>query len=187
MSAKGWIWPATANGPGNLIEREGRPGNASRALPGFLPSLQRTLLGSFDYHGRARRTDVAVYGVTVLWLVPLILSLGELVSGKHLPRTAELALGALFALPFATLFARRCHDSGRSGRWAWLLLPGLALPLTRGITNVAGGIPASVQLDQIVWPLDWLAIATNLAALALCAAPGGAGPNAFGEDPREPA
>ncbi len=172
-----------ANGPGNLTEPEVQA--RAPAYPGFIPSLKRVLRGTFRFSGRARRTDLAVYAVTALWLVPLLLSLGELIAGQDLPREADLGLGAVLALPFASLFVRRCHDGGRSGRWVWLLLPGLLLPLVRGIIGLNGGIGANLQLDRLIWPLDWLAIATNLGAVALCLIPGSAGTNRFGEDPRE--
>lgn len=172
-----------ANGRGNLIEPEGQA--TAPADPRFLPALRRTLLGTFRFGGRARRTDLITYAVFALWLVPLALSLGELLAGRDLPRLAELALGALLALPFFALFVRRCHDSARSGRWAWLLLPGLLLPPVRSVVGLTQGISGSLMLDRFVWPLDWLAIATNLAAVVLCLLPGTAGPNRFGEDPRE--
>lgn len=172
-----------ASGPGNLTEPEA-PAAQPPAYPGFVPCLKRVLRGTFRYSGRARRTDLIVYAVTALWLVPLLLSLGELIAGKNLPREADLALGALLAIPFLALFVRRCHDSGRSGRWAWLLLPGLLLPLVRSIAALNGGIGANLQLDRFIWPLDWLAIATNLGAVALCLIPGTSGTNRFGDDPR---
>lgn len=152
--------------------------------PAFVPSLRRTLGGTFRYSGRAPRSDVIIYAIAALWLVPLMLSLGEALSGLTLPREAGLGIGALLALPFAALFVRRCHDSGRSGRWAALLLPGLLLPLGRGIAGIAGGISANLQVDRFAWPLDWLAMATNLAAVVLCLVPGSAGANPYGEDPR---
>lgn len=172
-----------ANGPGNLTEPETRA--PTPALPGFVTCLKRVLRGTFRFAGRARRTDLIVYAVTALWLVPLALSLGELIAGRDLPREADLGLGAMLALPFVALFVRRCHDSGRTGSWVWLLLPGLLLPLVRGIIGLNGGIGASLQLDRFIWPLDWLTIATNLGAVTLCLIPGSVGTNHFGEDPRE--
>ncbi len=171
-----------ANGPGNLTEPDRQA--ALPAGPGFLPALRRVAGGTFRLRGRARRTDVLSYAVFALWLVPLALSLGELLSGYAIPREGDLGIGVLLALPFLTLFVRRCHDSGRGGRWVWLLLPCLALPLARGIAGLSGGIGANLQLDRFIWPLDWLAIATNLAAVALCLIPGTPGPNAYGDDPR---
>ena len=173
-----------ANGPGNLTEPDPAGGTPPFAYPGFVPTLAGVLRGAFTIAGRARRTDVVIYAVTALWLVPLALSLGEAVAGRELPRQSDLAIGALLALPFLTLLARRCHDSGRSGALAWLALPGLALPLARGIAGLTGGIPASLSLDALLWPLDWLAIPTNLAVVALCLLPGTAGANAHGPDPR---
>lgn len=171
-----------ASGPGNLTDTEGQaPPPASTA---FVPTLSRVLRGTFRFSGRARRTDLAVYAVTALWLVPLVLSLGELAAGRNVPRIAELGLGAVLALPFIALFVRRCHDSGRSGRWAWLLLPGLLLPLLRGAVGLGLGISGNLTLDRIIWPLDWLAIATNLAAVVLCLLQGNSGTNAYGDDPR---
>lgn len=158
--------------------------NLPFAEPGFIPILGNVLRQAFVLRGRARRTDVIIYAVTALWLVPLALALGETLAGRDVPRQAELALGALLALPFLTLLARRCHDSERSGALAWLALPGLALPLLRGIVGASGGIEANVLLDAALWPLDWLAILTNLAVLALCLLPGSAGPNRYGQDPR---
>ena len=182
-SAKGSIWQAMASGPGNLTGPVGQAGTPATAM--LLPSLIRVLRGTLTYHGRARRTDLAIYAVAALWLVPFALSLGELVAGRDLPRLAELALGAVLAVPFCALFVRRCHDSGRSGRWAWLLLPGLLLPLLRSAVGLTQGISGSLMLDRFIWPLDWLSIATNLASVVLCLLPGTAGPNRFGEDPRE--
>lgn len=182
-SARGWIWPATASGPGNLTEPEAQA--SAPAYPGFVTSLKRVLRGTFRYGGRTRRTDLIVYAVTALWLVPLALSLGELIAGRDLPREADLGLGALLALPFVSLFVRRCHDSERTGTWVWLLLPELVLPLVRGIAGLSGGIGANLQLDRFIWPLDWLAIATNLGVVALCLIPGSAGTNRFGGDPRQ--
>ena len=171
-----------ASGPGNLTEAEGQaPAPASTS---YLPTLGRALSGTFTFSGRARRTDLATYAVTALWLVPLVLSLGELVAGRDVPRAAELGLGVGLALPFIALFVRRCHDSGRSGRWAWLLLPGLLLPLLRGAVGLGLGISGSLTLDRFIWPLDWLAIVTNLAAVVLCLIQGTSGPNGFGDDPR---
>lgn len=173
-----------ANGPGNLTEPDEQANRP--AATAFFPALGRVLRGSFSYTGRARRTDLAIYAVTALWLVPLALSLGELAADRDMPRAVELGLGVVLAIPFIALFVRRCHDSGRSGGWAWLLLPGLAMPLLRGVVGLQSGIAGTLMLDRFVWPLDWLAIATNLAAVVLCLVPGTAGPNRFGEAPREP-
>lgn len=172
------------NEPGNLTEPDRQV--SAPADTAFFRTLGRVLRASFTYAGRARRTDLAIYAVTALWLVPLTLSLGELAAGRDMPRVAELGLSAVLALPFIALFVRRCHDSGRSGHWAWLLWPGLLLPLARSAVGLEMGIAGTLTLDRFVWPVDWLAIVTNLASVGLCLIPGTGGPNRFGENPREP-
>lgn len=143
-----------------------------------------TLARAFDFAGRATRSEVAHYVLaTLLVTVPV-----SLVTGLALPYEVHLlignALAALLAIPVPALLARRLHDTGRSGSWAWLAVPGFALWAGRTVLAATLGIEARLGFDRLAWLLDWVAILANLAILALIVLPPSPGANRFGPDPR---
>ena len=97
------------------------------------------------------------------------------------------ALDALLIMPVPALLARRCHDHGRSGHWAWLAVLALAVGAARNLVSALYGIETRIEVDRFIWPIDWAIILGNLALLALVLFPGTRGPNAYGPDPRSAA
>lgn len=147
-------------------------------------AILRLLTGTLRPSGRAERTDLVIYGATILLgLLPISFVVGLAVRFD----TAALfkdAVMLLVLIPVPALLARRLHDSGKSAVWIWLGLPAVGLWIARSAVAVQMGTDSRVQFDKLTWPLDWLSILTNLALLILLALPGTIGPNRFGEDPR---
>lgn len=152
----------------------------------FTALLRRALVLSLSFAGRSSRAELAVAFIAAMVFVPLgtmALLLARIPTGSW----SVLALNLASMVPFPALLARRLHDQARSG---WLILPalfGFSLWLLRSVTAAAQGVDARIAMDRWIWPLDWIAIAANMAMIALLVLPGTRGPNRFGPDPRDPA
>lgn len=180
MNAKGWTSPAMASGPGNLTE-DGAV-DAFRRVS-FTALLRRALVRSLSFAGRSSRAELAVTFIAAMIFVPLgslALMLARVPTGSW----SILALNLISMVPFPALLARRLHDHDRSG---WLILPalfGFSLWLARAVVSAVQGVDARIALDRWIWPLDWLAIAANIAMIALLVLPGTREDNRFGPNPR---
>lgn len=182
MSAKGWILPAMANGPGNLTEPAG---DRSASLGAPPPTSARlTVAKSLSFTGRATRSEVASYALAALMLSLLMWFAGMFFIPDQWNGLVENAFTALLAIPVPALLVRRMHDQGRRGRWVWLAVFSFAVWALRALVAGIQGYEARIALDQVIWPLDWLVILANLAVIVLIALPGSTGPNQFGPDPR---
>jgi uncharacterized membrane protein YhaH (DUF805 family) len=152
----------------------------------FTALLRRALVLCLSFAGRSSRAELAVTFIAAMVFVPLgtmALLLARVPTGSW----SILALNLASMVPFPALLTRRLHDQARSG---WLILPalfGFSLWLLRSVTAAAQGIDSRIALDRWIWPLDWIAIAANMAMIALLVLPGTRGPNRFGPDPRDPA
>jgi uncharacterized membrane protein YhaH (DUF805 family) len=122
----------------------------------MIDSLLLPLRRTFDYRGRARRSE---YWAFVLWqlaIMAVVLNLASFVvsqgtDGMEVVIWTGLVQAGVFALPMLALQVRRLHDQGMSG---WWLLVGL-------VPYIGAG-----------W-LFWLMVAR-----------GTPGANHYGEDPR---
>ena len=103
-------------------------------------------------------------------------------------------IAALVLLPesvaaLRAAMANRLQTSLNLGLGSALATIGLTIPAVAALSLMAklGGTDARVALDERLFLLDGAALLAALAALAIIAAPGDAGPNRFGPDPRNPA
>lgn len=150
---------------------------------GYGPIFRRTIAGTFRFSGRATRSEVLVFYFGVI-AVQLAASLVLWPLPDRIAYYSDLALEWLLLAPFPALFVRRVHDHGRSGAW-------VAVPLFIAVRNAAlsglsasAGIDARISFDRYLFVLDGLAVLAAIATFALLAAPGTAGPNTHGPDPR---
>jgi uncharacterized membrane protein YhaH (DUF805 family) len=147
-------------------------------------SARRTFREALRFNGRSTRTELLSYLLAAL-LVSIPISI---VTGLTLPfethQLIDTAMALLIALPVPALLARRCHDSGRDGRWVWLAVIGFAAWAARTAIAQFAGIETRIAIDRHIWPIDWLIVLANLAIIAIALLPGTPGPNRFGPDPR---
>ncbi len=179
-SAKGSIWPATANARGCLTEplHEAALSSAEPMRP--LLAVRR----SFAFVGRSTRSELIAYlFASLLVSVPVSFVTGlALLHDQHL--LIMNGLTVLLALPLPALLVRRLHDSGRSGAWVWLAVLVFAVWLARTVISFVLGMGARLSFDSWTWLIDWVVILANLTSVLLALLPGTNGPNRFGEDPR---
>lgn len=152
--------------------------------PGWNGAFLRILKGTFRPTGRAARTDLAIYGATVMIGSLIVSFIAGLALTFDAAALVKDGLTLLALIPVPALLIRRMHDSGKRAVWIWLGLPAIGLWIARSAVAVQLGTDSSVQFGRMTWPLDWLAILSNIALLVVLALPGTIGPNRFGEDPR---
>lgn len=152
--------------------------------PSWSGSFFRIVKGTFRPNGRAVRSDLVIYGATVI-VVNLIVSF---IAGLTLTFESAALVKDIFALlvliPVPALLVRRLQDSGKRATWLWLGFPAIGLWIARSAVVLQWGTDSSVEFGKMTWPFDWLAILSNIALLALLALPGTIGSNRFGDDPR---
>lgn len=147
-------------------------------------SARRTAALALTFSGRATRMEVVSYILAVV-LVQIAMGLIAMLVLTYDQRQAlGDVLALLIALPVPALIARRCHDQGRSGHWAWLAVLVFVLWAARTVVARAWGIETRITVDQYLWPLDFAAAIASIATIALLFLPGTAGSNRFGSDPR---
>jgi uncharacterized membrane protein YhaH (DUF805 family) len=136
-----------------------------------------------EFGGRSTRTEFFAFYL----LVMLILAAGA-VASLFVPvlRSAGMAVvGWLLLLallcPSVALTVRRLHDSGRSGWWALLALPGNALNL---LHDFYAGPPLSPERMAPLADLAGLAGLAGLALFVLLVWNDDPGPNRYGPNPR---
>jgi uncharacterized membrane protein YhaH (DUF805 family) len=147
----------------------------------------KTARRSLDPSGRASRSEVAHYVIAALLITFPVSLLTRIAMPYPVHHLVGNALDALLIMPVPALLARRCHDHGRSGHWAWLAVLALAVGAARNLVSALYGIETRIEVDRFIWPIDWAIILGNLALLALVLFPGTRGPNAYGPDPRSAA
>jgi uncharacterized membrane protein YhaH (DUF805 family) len=150
---------------------------------GIWPNIRRTALNTFNFTGRARRTEAAYW-----WLTVAVAMLVGVLAAVALPAAAQLpavyAMAALFGIPSVALFVRRVHDQDRTGWWALLLLLSFVLGHALNILETDKSFSAAVD-DFAIETLRWSDYGLTFAVLVLYVLPGSKGPNRYGPDPRE--
>ena len=148
-------------------------------------SLSRTVLGAFDFRGRARIVDVGYYWAASMLLGLLIAPATDLLAWDvewFVDRLVDVLLG----LPFYGLLARRLHDQNRTAWWVLLTAPLLPINLFQSYRAVFAVVnPEWLSQPN---PLDpWMPglLVLALAVVVLMLLPGTRGPNRFGPDPRQ--
>jgi uncharacterized membrane protein YhaH (DUF805 family) len=144
--------------------------------------LKRTILGTADFTGRSRRTEVIYYWIaTVLIGVVVGFTRVMLVPFQSMA-WFDVLLQLAFVVPMFALFVRRLHDQNRSGWWGLLLPLALALSIPERLNEVRGDVGAILAQKTSL-----TAIALDLVCIAILVLflwPGTDGPNQFGPDPR---
>ena len=131
------------------------------------------------FGGRSRRTElVAYYLMIMLGSVPLGLAMLWLRSSQIAVAAGWLVLLALLC-PSVALGVRRLHDSGRSGWWALLAVPGAAVNLWRDFHPATAPAPGDLPS-----PVDLAVSAASLLLLVLLLWPDDPEPNRYGPNPR---
>jgi uncharacterized membrane protein YhaH (DUF805 family) len=150
------------------------PDNGGCFFWAFLP-LRRYA----EFGGRSRRTElVAFYLMIMLVGVPLTFAMLWL-------RSSEIAIAAGWLLqlallcPSAALAVRRLHDSGRSGWWLLLAVPGVALSIWQNFHPEAVRGP-----DDMPSLVDPAASIASLVLLVLLLWNDDPEPNRYGPNPR---
>ncbi|MEA3035860.1 MAG: hypothetical protein QOH04_1625 [Sphingomonadales bacterium] len=156
-------------------------------MEGFHQIALRPLRHYADFSGRSRRSELIAF-VILLWLVNyvLVMALMAAALGGHdslsFETLASWALNLALACPVAALAVRRLHDSGRSGWWALLALPGTALSLWQDFQLLRDG-PAILFIETPLW--ERLAFATpSLILLVMLLWKDDPEPNRYGPNPR---
>ena len=119
-------------------------------MPDWREPLWQPLLRYADFKGRSRRTELAGFWVLVM-VGGLVLRFGTSLLEFELAMRIEPILSILCAAallcPTLALFARRLHDSGRSGWWLLLGLPAVGTNLWEDFVRLddplalPGGLP----------------------------------------------
>lgn len=152
-------------------------------LRALILSWRRTVMGTLDFSGRARRQDIADFYLALMLAGLLVHGLAGATLAPSMARLVNLPVDYLLCLPFVALSVRRLHDSGRSGWWALLLLPVMAASLN-GKLRLMDGRVGTYSIDLGWWML--IPALLLLFLLGLLIAPGTLGTNRYGADPRVP-
>jgi uncharacterized membrane protein YhaH (DUF805 family) len=147
--------------------------------------LKRSLLGTFDFSGRSRRTEVVYFFIATALLNG---ALGFAVSSFLPWKAAQVTnwiIEIVLGLPLFALFARRLHDQNRTGWWT------LILPIVFGLNVIKSFRLVTLSPDEFMTtpnplaPYDlWIGLPLVIAYLVLAFIPGTVGENKFGSDPR---
>jgi uncharacterized membrane protein YhaH (DUF805 family) len=137
----------------------------------------RALRHFADFSGRSGRTELIAFYL-VVGTTRTVLNHGADHYAFGAKLWVEAAVDVVLAWPIAALMVRRLHDTGRSGGWALLALPGLLSSLWRDYVFYYG--PSAPQAGA--W--DYLAAAPGLALLVLLLWNDDPEPNRYGPNPR---
>lgn len=165
----------------------------------------RPLIRYADFKGRARRSEYwgfmlvqgAIYALLVFMALVSLSQLGDGGDGSGALMASALICVLLLALfiPNYAVLARRLHDTGRSAIWLCLMIPSVITPFMNYGTVLAmaragsGAGDPSPGLAAGVMGMGLIAVVASICQLiifVLTLMPGTAGPNRFGEDPRDP-
>ena len=150
------------------------PDNGGCFFWGLLP-LRRYA----EFGGRSRRTElVAFYLMIMLVGFPLALAMLMLGSSKIGAAAGWLLLLALLC-PSLALAVRRLHDSGRSGWWLLLVVPGAALAIWESFLPAA-----ALGREEMRALADLAQSAASLVLLVLLLWTDEPEPNRYGPNPR---
>jgi uncharacterized membrane protein YhaH (DUF805 family) len=138
-------------------------------IQSFLGFLKKTLASTLRFTGRSRRTEVLVYwlAITAIGIVPFLLG-----PSFEEPTLLDSLMSLTLFIPFPALLARRLHDQNRSGWWALLLAPAVAM----GIADQGQSMPGAIVLMVGLF---------NLLIVIFLLWPGSDGENKFGPNPRD--
>lgn len=150
-------------------------------------SFRRSFALALTFSGRATRTELASYVLAAMLVTLAVSFVASLTAPFEVRALIAKGLGLLFAIPAPALLARRFHDLGRPGAWAWLAVFSFAVWALRSAVSFAAGVDGRIGFDRLTWPLDWLVVFANLVVVILAILPGSPGPNRYGPDPRQPA
>ncbi len=147
--------------------------------------FKRSIIGTFDYTGRSRRTEVAILWIATMLTTSVASGFTDfLIFPQDLLAQVVLSVGLM--LPSFALFVRRLHDQDRSGWWGLLLVLFTMLSIYQTLERtlltpppeLAHRLPALPAWVMVIGFSIWLLVMTFVIA------PGTEGPNRFGPDPR---
>jgi uncharacterized membrane protein YhaH (DUF805 family) len=147
-------------------------------------NLKRTVLGTFDFQGRSTRTEFFVFFLAMqllsgVLLFPILAFLTDLDFDAK--REVQDAVNLLLLAPLPALFARRAHDLGQTGWWAFLV------PVTLGLLawSKGGGlhVVGIAKMDTPYW-IDAMGILGVIAFWGIALLPPAPEANRYGPNPR---
>lgn len=156
-----------------------------RWWPEHVALFKRSIVGTFDYTGRSRRTEVAILWIATMLTTSVASGFTDfLIFPQDLLAQVVLSVGLM--LPSFALFVCRLHDQDRSGWWGLLLVLFTMLSIYQTLERtlltpppeLAHRLPALPAWFIVIGFSIWLLIMTFVIA------PGTDGPNRYGPDPR---
>ena len=144
--------------------------------------LKRTVLGTTDFTGRSRRTEVIYYWIATVLIGVVIGFTRVMFAPFQSMMWLDVVLQLVFVVPMFALFVRRLHDQNRSGWWGLLLPLVLVLSIPERLNEIRGDVAAVLAQKTSL-----TAIALDLVCIAIIVLllwPGTDGANRFGPDPR---
>lgn len=149
----------------------------------FRLALQ-TLRKSFDFSGRATRSEFAAYYLAVL-LVGVVIGVPALFLVEFETRQIiDEAYGWITGFPFIALMVRRLHDQNRTGRWVLLPLAVVAYNTAFRLLALSLGIQEAFELRRAIGYTDWLLMLIAMGTFAAILVEGDKGANRYGPNPR---
>jgi len=146
-------------------------------------SVLRTIARTADVSGRSRRLECAYY-LAGIWVAAAVTNLvgGALVRDLF---SVQRIVQLILCIPLTALVARRLHDFGASGRWAFVVPLAMALAVPGVIAGAGLDFEAPLRFQAAWHPLGAAAGILAIACFAIFLKEGDFGPNAYGPDPRE--
>lgn len=152
--------------------------------PGWRQQVARAWHEAARFKGRSRRTELANYAVFQIVLTAALTFIAGFFFDRLQLDGFTLGCSLVLVVPLPALLVRRAHDCGFGGWWTVPVVLLILYQSALSILAIARGAAARLSAENILWPLDWLAILAGLGAVALVLVPGTAGSNCFGPDPR---
>ncbi|MEK7456742.1 MAG: DUF805 domain-containing protein [Pseudomonadota bacterium] len=142
--------------------------------------ILHNIKSTFDFNGRARRSELLYYQIAVA-LLGIVIGFGSMAILSLQQRVLLLRLMQIVtAIPLFALFARRLHDQDRSGWWALPLPVIIAFNMTDNYHRWTN----DGQIPSLPLPLTIIRSLAIIAMLVFTFWRGTQGPNHFGKDPR---
>ena len=139
---------------------------------------------SFDFTGRATRTELAAYYIasTVLLVVVAAVVPADLALG---PRgLMEMAIGLALLVPLPAAIVRRLHDRDTPGYGALIFVAWTIAAKYSAWRDYSNGPHEGFDPFEAYPVIGWVLAAALLVLLVVLLQPGTVGPNRFGPDPR---